>query len=179
MRLAPWLLVVALLGGLGAGHLRAADDLVPVRVLDVKLDEQTGAPLVILTTQKGDRYLVIVVGHAEALAILRELRQHPPMPRPLTHDLLRNVIRGLGARVERVVVTRLVEGTFFADLILRRGKETIRVDARPSDAMALALKVGAKLFVARKVLDEAGISADELEGEKKAPKPRTDLKRAI
>ncbi len=179
MRPAPWLLLIALLGGLGAGHLGAADDLVPVRVLDVKLDRETGAPLVILTTQKGDRYLVIVVGHAEALAILRELRQQPPMPRPLTHDLLRDVIRGLGARVERVVVTRLVEGTFFADLILTRGKETIRVDARPSDAMALALKVGAKLFVAKKVLDEAGISADELGGEEKPPKPTSDLKRAI
>ena len=178
MRLAPWLLALAVLGCPGARPLLAADTLVPVRVLDVRLDKATGTPLVILATKDNDRLLVIVVGHAEALAILRELRPHPPFPRPLTHDLLRDVILALGGKLDRVVVTRLVEGTFFADLVIRRGKTTLRVDARPSDAMALALKMGARLFVAKKVLDEAGISPDELDQDEK-PKPNVNDKRAI
>lgn len=175
--LAPWLLALALLGW-GARPLVAAEPLVPVRVLDVKVDQATGAPLVILATASNDRFLIIVVGHSEALAILRELKPHAPLPRPMTHDLLRNVIARLGGKLEKVVVTRLLEGTFFADLVLRRGETAIRIDSRPSDALALALRTGAKVFVARKVLEEAGISPDELDQDEK-PQPKPETKRAI
>jgi len=151
-------------------------------VRDVKLDAATRSPLVILETAKKDRALIIVVGHAEAIAILRQLRSAGPPPRPMTHDLLKSVITRLGGKLSHIVVSRLEGGTFYAELVVRRGDATVRIDSRPSDAMALALRMGAGLFVARTVLDQAGIPPDQLrEHERpKAPRrPAIDPRRAI
>ena len=75
----------------------------------------------------------------------------------MTHDLLANVLKSLGARLDRVAVTRLHQGTFYAELTVRRANALLRIDARPSDALALALRTGAPVYVARPVLDEAGL----------------------
>ena len=166
-------LCAALIGvgarAVGAGEPRppVPDGLVAVTVRDVTFDPATQSPLVVLQTKAKDRLLIIAVGHAEAVAIALRLRGHKPLPRPMTHDLLKNVIARLGAKVARVVVTRLDKGIFYAELVVRSGKAVVRIDARPSDGIALALRTGAAVFVARAVLAEAGIAPDEL-----PPKPK-------
>ncbi len=104
----------------------------------------------------GRRYLGIYVGTSEALAIARELYQ-ARSPRPMTHDLLRNAIALLGGTVEQVTVTHLANNTFFAAVTIRVASELIHLDARPSDSLALALRTGAKIFVANDVLRAAGL----------------------
>lgn len=157
---------------LGARRLAAGEPVppVPVTVRDVRLDQAMLAPVVLLETQKRDRVLAVVIGHAEAMAILSVLRREPPPPRPMTHDLLKNVIAQLGGKLERVVITRLEGGTFYASLIVRRGDAEVTIDARPSDGMALALRAGAGVFVAQAVLDEAGQDPAQLR-EDPAPRP--------
>jgi len=168
-------------GLLGAGEpvSPAPEDLVPVSIADMRIDPAGRVPQVILATEKKDRFLVIVIGPLEAEAILRPLRRLPPLPRPMTHDLLNHVITQLGATVQRVVVTRIQDNTFHAEIVLRRGETTLRIDARPSDAMALALRARAPIAVARRVLDEAGLDPNQLrepgehEPRKPGPEPET------
>jgi len=178
----PWcglVLIGAVLGltagWLGAGEAAspAPDDLVPATIVDMRIDPAGMVPQVILATEKKDRFLVIVIGPAEAAAIFTQLRGAPSPPRPMTHDLLKNVITQLGATVQRVVVTRIQDNTFHAEIVLRRGDATLRIDARPSDAMALALRARAPIAVARRVLDEAGLTPDQLRegGEPEKPRP--------
>jgi bifunctional DNase/RNase len=113
------------------------------------------APVVLLSERDGARTLPIWVGYLEAEAIRRSLSGEQ-VPRPMTHDLLGDAVRSLGGVVERIVVTRLDGGTFFARVHLEARGDTLSLDARPSDAIALALGMGAPIFVARGVLDEAG-----------------------
>jgi bifunctional DNase/RNase len=100
------------------------------------------------------RLFPIVIGRSEARAIDRAVRNQAP-PRPLTHDLLATVVEASGCTLERVEVTDLKEGTFFAILRLRREGESFAVDSRPSDAIALAVRTGAPIFVSEDVLREA------------------------
>lgn len=162
----------------------APKNLVPVTIRDVGLDPVLQAPVVILETAKKDRVLLVVIGHAEALAILRQLHHAEPPPRPMTHDLLNSIIISLGGKLSRVVITRLANNTFYGELVVQHGKRAVRIDTRPSDAMALALRAGAPIFVAREVLDEAGLAPGQLpkglEPEKKPRRPRLiDPERAI
>jgi bifunctional DNase/RNase len=113
------------------------------------------APVVMLAERDGRRTLPIWVGYLEAEAIRRNLTGERES-RPMTHDLLGDAVRSLGGDVERIVVTRLDAGTFFARVHLTARGDTLSLDARPSDAIALALGAGAPIFVARRVLDEAG-----------------------
>jgi len=173
------LVVAASLLPLGARHLGAGevptpapDGLVRMTVSDVSVDPDTHAPLVVLTTARRDRALVILIGHAEAIAILQRLRGAPAPPRPMTHDLLATVLSRLGGKLNRIAVTRLARGTFHAELVVRRGEQMLRIDSRPSDAMALALRAGAPIFVARAVLNEAGIRPHELPPRQPPSPPR-------
>jgi len=177
-RLAWWAVVALVALGVGpeARRLAAAEpalpapaDLVPVTIRDVKMDRTTDTPLVILETAKKDRLLVVAIGHGEAFAILRKLRAVEPPPRPMTHDLLKSVVEGLGGKLDKAVITRLDDGTFYAVLVVRRGETIVPIDARPSDAMALALRMAAPIFVARAVLDEAGIRPGQLEEPNEQP----------
>jgi len=122
---------------------------------------------VVMLKEKGStRYLPIWIGHFEADAIAIPM-QKVPVSRPLTHDLLRETIKTLGAVLEKVVINDLADETFFAKLILDKAGEVLEVDARPSDAIALAIRAEVPIFVEDKVIDTAGMVFDgEEDGEK-------------
>ena len=120
---------------------------------------------VMLREQDGERVLPIFIGPFESAAITAAMQQ-VQMPRPMTHDLALRLVETLGAQVQRVTVNRLAESTFYAEIVLAQGDQTFTVDARPSDALALAARTGAPIFVARTVLDEAGGPDDEVFWEK-------------
>lgn len=116
--------------------------------------------VVILREKDADRYLPIWIGPAEADAIAVRL-QDVSVARPLTHDLLRNLIEQLGGRVVYILVNDLSNDTFFARIVLDVNGETMEIDSRPSDAIALAVRVDAPIFAADDVLDRAGVVLDE------------------
>ena len=129
--------------------------MVEVVLRAVRVDVGSSTPLLLLEEVGGDRVLPIFIGAPEATAIANAL-QNIESPRPMSHDLLGNVITALGARLFAVEITHLVDNTFFAHLrLLREGKE-ILVSARPSDAVALALRVGAPLLVSDELMNEEG-----------------------
>ncbi len=134
-------------------------------VVGVRVEMPANQPIVLLREIDGDRYLPIWIGAVEATAIA--LAQQGVVPdRPLTHDLLRNVLDALEQHLAQVRITQLRDSVFFADLIFDSGTE---VSARPSDAIALALRTGTPIYGAESVLDEAGITIpqeDEVEVEK-------------
>jgi len=141
---------------------------IPLELVGVRIELPTNQPIVLLREVGGTRYLPIWIGAVEATAIAFAL-EGVESERPLTHDLLKAVTLSLGAEVERVVVTELREGIFYADLAFVRGKEEIHVSSRPSDAIALATRVDAPLFAAPEVMDEAGVEIkDENEEEEVA-----------
>jgi bifunctional DNase/RNase len=119
--------------------------------------------VVILKEKIADRYLPIWIGPAEADAIAVKL-QGVNVPRPLTHDLLRSVIDTLGASINSIVVNDLRNDTFFAKIALDVDGGQVEVDSRPSDALALAVRVGAPIYVEESVLDKAGILLDKETG---------------
>ena len=122
------------------------------------LDPVTQMPIVILKGVAGEQVLPIWVGHFEAHAIQMEMEK-VSAPRPMTHDLIKNVLTGLETQVHRVVVTELREDTFYAVIWLERGGEIVSVDSRPSDALALALRVDCPIFVDEVVLKNSKIAA--------------------
>ena len=119
-----------------------------------------GAYALVLGEVEGNRRLPIIIGAFEAQAIALELEKIQP-PRPMTHDLLRDLFEAVGAEVLDVVIDELREGTFFAKIRYVHEGDEDQLDARPSDAVALAVRVDAPIFVAPSVLDEAGISTEE------------------
>ena len=124
------------------------------------LDPVSNSPIVVLKDDEEKFFLPIWVGIFEANAIALQL-ENVTTPRPMTHDLLRNMISELNARVIRVVINDLRDSTFFAQIRLLTGEKTLELDARPSDAIALALRVEAPIYVAQSVLDQAQtISSD-------------------
>ncbi len=128
-----------------------------LEVVGVRVEMPSNSPVVLLRETGGGKYLPIWVGAPEAAAIAYAQQGIVP-PRPLTHDLLRDVIEALGARVVEVRITALRDGVYYAVLVFASGVE---VSARPSDAIALAIRVGARISGAAEVLDEAGIELPE------------------
>ncbi len=118
------------------------------------LDPITNGPIIILRDKEGQRVLPIWVGVSEANAIALQI-ENVTTPRPMTHDLLRNVIHDLKAEIRKIVVSDLKENTFYALIFLRINGESMAVDARPSDAIALALRARAPIFVEDSVIDNA------------------------
>jgi bifunctional DNase/RNase len=135
--------------------------LVEVRVQSLGLDRTNNNPVVILQEADGDRVLPIWIGPGEASAIAMQLADWS-FSRPLTHDLLVSVLGGLGGTLERVIITEVVENTYFAELIIKRNGKVISVDARPSDSIAVALRMQAKIFAEEELLERATVEiADE------------------
>jgi len=116
------------------------------------------SPVVVLRSEDG-RLLPIYIGLAEAMAINSALKNRIP-PRPMTHDLLVDIIGKLNARVERVVIDDLVDNTFYARVVLKCNDYEVEVDARPSDSIAIAVRIGCPIYIDNKVLDEAGLLED-------------------
>ena len=134
-------------------------------LLGVRVEVPSNVPIVLLREREGSsRLLPIFVGAAEATAIALAL-DGVATPRPMTHDLLRDVLEELAADVDRVIVTELRDKTFYAELHLVRDEEHIIVSSRPSDAIALAVRTGTPIFAADDVIEEAGYSEDSLEGD--------------
>ncbi len=135
---------MAAAGCAGRHDVGPAPDQVRVEVANVGFDDQSGAHYVLLEDLAGKRGLQILIGDEEARAIMLEMRGIKP-PRPLTHDLLRSVIERTGNHVERVVITGLHDQVYYADIVLDHGR--LRLDSRPSDAIALAMGLRAPIFV--------------------------------
>jgi len=132
--------------------------MIEVRVAHLGVDQATKSPVVLLREKDGERVLPIWIGPAEASAIAMEL-QGVKAQRPMTHDLLRHVIVGLGGELRRVTITTVRDNTYFAELLLQRDADMVQVDARPSDSIALALRLHAPIFTTDDLLDHVGSEA--------------------
>ena len=137
---------------IGFGNLGHADDAVEMKVKGVTMDPERHSPIVILEDGQGQEAFPIWIGMPEARAIALEL-EGVDTPRPLTHALLNNILVNLEIGVRRVFIHDLRNNTYFARIDLQRDSETVTIDARPSDAIALAIRANAPIFVARRVLE--------------------------
>jgi len=131
---------------------------IEMTIRGLMLDPVTQMRIIILKGVEGEQVLPIWVGHFEANAIALEMEKVSP-PRPMTHDLIKNVLTGLETQVHKVVVTELREDTFYAVIWLERGGEVVSIDSRPSDALALALRVDCPIFVDEVVLKNSKLAA--------------------
>ncbi|MDC0335376.1 bifunctional nuclease family protein [Pseudodesulfovibrio sp.] len=128
--------------------------MVKVEIFGLALDEKSKSPILVLKDEDG-RALPIWIGAMEAMAISMAINK-VPFPRPMTHDLLLNTIHSLGGSVTRVEVTDIEKGTFFAEIIVAMDNDTRRIDSRPSDAIALAVRAECPIHVNESVIEEAG-----------------------
>ena len=129
-------------------------------IYGVSFDMVGKQPIVLLRTLDGTKFLPIWIGHPEAAAILMKL-QGTPTPRPMTHDLVTEMLGELNASVSKVSVTELRENTFYAQITLQVNGSEIEIDSRPSDAIALAVRADAKIFVADEVIDDSAIEFNQ------------------
>ncbi|MFQ5688959.1 MAG: bifunctional nuclease family protein [Gemmatimonadota bacterium] len=136
------------------------DGLTEVTVASLGLDKSSSTPVVILKEKDGDRLLPIWIGPGEASAIAMELAG-VQFSRPLTHDLFDTVVRGLGSALVRVLITKVVDNTYYASLIFKRDGELLSIDSRPSDSIALALRAQAPIFADEDLLE---LTSLEIEG---------------
>jgi hypothetical protein len=125
-------------------------------IYGVSFDMVGKQPIVLLKTAEGNKFLPIWIGHAEAAAILMKL-QGAETPRPMTHDLLTDVVSELSAEIAKITVTELRENTFYARITLRAQAAELEIDSRPSDALALAVRSDAPIFAADSVIEENAI----------------------
>ncbi len=130
-------------------------------IYGVSFDLVGKQPIVLLKTKDGNRYLPIWIGQSEAAAILMKLQGATP-PRPMTHDLVNDILGELDARVLRITVTELRENTFYAQITVQRDGTEVEIDSRPSDAIALAIRAEAPIYAADQVIEESAI---EFEGD--------------
>jgi hypothetical protein len=124
-------------------------------VAHLGVDRATNSPVVILREVGGERVLPIWIGSAEANAIAVELQGARPQ-RPLTHDLFKHILAGLGGELRRVNISALRDDTYFAELMIARGEQAFQIDARPSDSIALALRCNAPIFTSEALLERSG-----------------------
>ena len=135
--------------------------MVEMVIYGVSFDLVGKQPIVLLKTADGNRFLPIWIGHPEAAAILMKL-QNASTPRPMTHDLVTEILGQLNAEVVRITVTELRENTFFAQITVQLDGSEVEIDSRPSDAIALAIRSDAPIYAAESVIEESAI---EFEGE--------------
>jgi bifunctional DNase/RNase len=140
-------------------------------VVGVRVEMPSNQPIVLLKESDGERYLPIWIGAVEATAIAYAQQGVVP-PRPLTHDLIRDLLKAIGQELAQVRITSLQDGVFYADLVFTSGLE---VSARPSDAIAIALRTGSPIFGAEEVLNEAGIPIPDTDPEDEVEKFREFL----
>lgn len=143
--------------------------MIEVVVSRLGLDSATQSYVVILQEKDGQRLLPIWIGETEAHSILMQM-QNVKRPRPLTHDLCKSLILGLGGALKRVNITRVEKNTYYAELHLARNGETVQVDARPSDSIAIALRLSAPIFATESLLSDVQVEESEGdEGESEGP----------
>ncbi len=132
-----------------------------MQIYGVSFDLVGKQPIVLLKTAEGNKFLPIWIGHPEAAAILMKL-QSASTPRPMTHDLVTEMLEQLGAQVVRITVTELRENTFYAQITVQQDGSEVDIDSRPSDAIALAIRAEAPIYAADEVIEESAI---EFEGD--------------
>jgi uncharacterized protein len=146
------------------------DNLIELSVMGIALDTRTGTPIVVLNDTQKRRALPIWIGTAEASAIIRQL-EGIESARPMTHDLLQTLIEDLDHTLLRVEINHLEDDTYYANLILATKTDvtqTLTIDCRPSDAVALALRTGAKLYATPEVMADGTVSTDHQKDEQEA-----------
>lgn len=136
--------------------------MIRVKVKMVGIDQSAMCPVVIVTDMDENAFLPIVIGPAEASAIAMELEGIKP-PRPITHDLMRNLLHSLDAQVDRIVISDLKDETYYATIMLKTVTGKLEIDARPSDAIALALRTKSPIFVAESVAARAMIANKQMD----------------
>lgn len=142
--------------------------MIEMHVMGIALDTRTGSPIVVLHDKENRKALPIWIGSAEASAIIRKI-ENLSVARPMTHDLIIDIIEKSGYRLDRVEINDVEKETYFASLVLvdDEGKE-IEIDSRPSDAIAVAIRIDAPIFVAAKVLSSGSVSTDSAKDEEEA-----------
>lgn len=144
-----------------------------VKIDAVLFDQSKGAAVVTLAEENGERILPIFIGIPEGMTIFRELNR-TASPRPLLHDLIQTLLQGLQTRLEKVIVDAMSDTTFYARLYLRQQDNLVVADARPSDAVALAIKMQAPIYVEEAVLEAAGRRADHTVSAETTNPPRRE-----
>jgi bifunctional DNase/RNase len=140
-----------------------AHDMMELVIDSIRVSLLNHQRVVILKQKDVDRYLPIWIGPPEADAIAVRL-QEVSVPRPLTHDLLHNSIKDLGGTIDSIVVSSMENDTYFATIVVRQGDKTVQIDARPSDALALAVRAGVQIFAAPEVMEKCGVRLDKDSG---------------
>ncbi len=140
--------------------------MVEMDILGVRIELPTNQPLILLKEKGGERVLPIWIGVSEAVAIALKL-QNVKTARPMTHDLLKDILETMDVKAEKVVIDDIVDGTFYATLTLIDTKNHYEISSRPSDAIALAVRTATPVFAEDKVLDEASIVLESIEEEVK------------
>jgi bifunctional DNase/RNase len=130
--------------------------MIEMELTGVRVELPTNQPIVLLRERTGERYLPIWIGAAEAAAIALSL-QGVVTPRPMTHDLLKTILEDLSVEVQRIIVTELRDSTFYASIQMQKGTDALEISSRPSDAIALAVRMSVPIFANEDVLEEAAI----------------------
>ena len=141
--------------------------MIEMKVMGIALDTRTGSPIVVLHDKDNRRALPIWIGSAEASAIIRKI-ENLEVVRPMTHDLIPDIIEKTGCTLDRVEINDVEEETYYAKLFLKKGDEIIEIDSRPSDAIAIAIRVDAPIFVSANVLANGSVSTDSAKDEEEA-----------
>ena len=142
--------------------------MIEMRVMGIALDTRTGSPIVVLNDKDNRKALPIWIGSAEASAIIRKI-ENLSVARPMTHDLIIGIIKQTGYELEKVEIDDVEKDTYFATLVLtKEGEEPLEIDCRPSDAIAVAIRVDAPIFVAANVRSEGAVSTDPAKDEEEA-----------
>ena len=143
--------------------------MIELQLVGVRVELPTNQPIVLLKEREGERYLPIWIGPVEATAIalgMQGIETH----RPMTHDLMRDLLTGLGVTVQRIVITELREGTFYAEIQMSSNGDSVSVSSRPSDALALAVRMNLEIFANEDVIEEASIAVKDDQDEEEVQK---------
>ena len=141
--------------------------MIEMKVMGIALDTRTGSPIVVLHDKQNRRALPIWIGSAEASAIIRKI-ENLNVVRPMTHDLIPDIIKQAGFTLDRIEINDVEKETYYAKLFLTKGDEVIEIDSRPSDAIAVAIRVDAPIFVTANVLSNGSVSTDSAKDEEEA-----------
>jgi len=133
--------------------------IVEMELNKIRIDENRGEQVIVLKEKDGSRLLPIVIGIMEVTAIKMKISGVNP-PRPMTHDLFCSAITQLGAKIDRMIINKLENNTFFAKLVISADSRTLEIDARPSDSIAIAVRAKARIFVDEQVLDNVSNNID-------------------
>jgi bifunctional DNase/RNase len=139
-------------------------DKIELKILGISSGHTNASYTLILEELKGDRKLPVVIGSAEAQSIAVQIEGIKPI-RPMTHDLMKSLLTGFNVQLKEIVISKLEEGIFYADIIAFDGNKEVKIDARTSDAIAMALRYGCPIFTFENILKEAGIILSEQESE--------------